>query len=102
MTEKEILKEEKEKELAELTERLSALPKGHVNTLYRNGKGYFYRTFRDGKKVRNEYLGPAGSTDLNPLFSQMKERDMLKEKIRSLKEDLKQLKKKAREDGSVS
>ncbi len=102
MTERDALREEKEKELAELRERILSYPKGHVNTLYRNGRGYFYRTFRDGSKVRNEYLGPAGSTDLTSLFSQMRERDGIKDRIRSLKEEIRQLKKKRGNDGTAA
>ena len=76
-----------------LSEKLLLLPKGHVNVLYRGGKGYYYLTYRDGYKVKNDYLGPADKTDLNNIFQQLTERENCKKEIRRLKEEAKNLKK---------
>jgi RecJ-like exonuclease len=81
-----------EKQL-ELKDKLLNLPKGHVNTLYRNNKGYYYLTYRDGKKIRNDYLGVVGKEDLHEIFEKLTEREKIKREIRSLKLQEKELKK---------
>ena len=68
-------------------------PKGHINTLYRNGKGYYYLTYREGSKIRNEYLGPEGRTDLNKTINRLKERKVYDLELKELKKEEKMLKK---------
>ena len=85
------LNEIKEKQ-ARLKEELLNMPKGHVNVLYRNGKGYYYLTYRDGKKIRNDYLGPVGKTDLSNVFNSLKIREEYKASIRELKKAEKEIK----------
>ena len=85
------LKEIREKQ-TRLKEELLGIPKGHVNVLYRNGKGYYYLTYRDGNKIRNDYLGPVGKTDLSNVFNDLKKREKHKASIRELKKVEKELK----------
>ena len=85
------LNEIREKQL-KLKEELLNIPKGHVNVLYRNGKGYYYLTYRDGKKIRNDYLGPVGKTDLSNVFNNLKIREEYKASIRRLKKAEQELK----------
>ena len=85
------LTEIREKQL-KLKEELLNIPKGHVNVLYRNGKGYYYLTYRDGKKIRNDYLGPVGKTDLSNVFNNLKIREEYKASIRRLKKAEQELK----------
>ena len=85
------LNEIREKRL-KLKEKLLNMPKGHVNVLYRNGKGYYYLTYRDGKKIRNDYLGPVGKTDLSNVFNNLKIREEYKASIRRLKKAEQELK----------
>ena len=85
------LNEIREKQL-KLKEELLNIPKGHVNVLYRNGKGYYYLTYRDGKKIRNDYLGPVGKTDLSNVFNNLKIREEYKASIRRLKKTEQELK----------
>ena len=77
-----------------LKNELLLLPKGHINTLYRNGKGYYYLTYRNGKKINNDYLGPAGKADLREIMENLKKREDIKKEIKNLKEEEKELKKK--------
>ena len=81
-----------EKQL-ELKDKLLNLPKGHVNILYRNNKGYYYLTYRDGKKIHNDYVGVVGKEDLHEIFEKLTEREKIKREIRSLKLEEKELKK---------
>lgn len=74
-----------------LENKLEFLPKGHINTLYRNNKGYYYVTYREGKKIRNDYLGPVGKCDLNPTFERMKLRKQKEEELKELKKEEKDL-----------
>ena len=70
-----------------------SLPKGHINTLYRNNKGYYYLTYRDGNKIKNDYLGPVGKVDVNETISKLNERAKLKKELIELKKEEKKLKK---------
>ena len=69
------------------------LPKGHINTLYRNGKGYYYLTYREGQKVKNEYLGPEGKTDLNKTINKLHKRQVIEVELKELKKQERKLKK---------
>lgn len=70
-----------------------SLPKGHVNTLYRNNKGYYYLTYRNGKKINNDYLGPVGKADLGDIISKLNERGKLKKELSELKKEEKKIQK---------
>lgn len=77
----------------EIEKTIEFLPKGHINILNRNGKGYYYLTYREGKKIRNEYLGPEGKTDLNKTMNRLKERKIYDNELKELKKEEKTLKK---------
>lgn len=70
-----------------LENKLEFLPKGHINTLYRNNKGYYYITYREGKKIKNDYLGPVGKCDLTPTINKMKLRKEKEEELKELKKE---------------
>ena len=80
----------------EINETLKIIPKGHINILYRNNKGYYYLTYRNGKKINNDYLGPVGKADLSDIMSSLTKRDHLKKELKYLKEEEKHLKKQIR------
>ena len=86
------LKNNQERQL-EIEKSIDFLPKGHINVLYRNNKGYYYLTYREGKKIRNEYLGPEGKTDLNKIMNKLKERKIYDNELKALKKEEKTLKK---------
>lgn len=64
-----------------------SLPKGHVNTLYRNNKGYYYLTYRNGKKINNDYLGPVGKVDLGEILDKLNQRAKLKKQLKEFKKE---------------
>ena len=82
-----------QKRQAEIKENLLILPKGHINVLYRNNKGYYYLTYRNGKKINNDYLGPVGKADLSKIMANLTERENLKKELRYLKNEEKYFKK---------
>lgn len=71
----------------EIEKSMDFLPRGHINTLYRNNKGYYYLTYREGNKIKNEYLGPEGKTDLNKTIEKLHERQVVKEELKELKKE---------------
>ena len=75
----------------EIERSIDFLPKGHINILKRNGKGYYYLTYREGKKIKNEYLGVVGKTDLSKTISKLKQRDNYNKEINELKVEEKTL-----------
>lgn len=77
----------------EIERILEFLPKGHINILKRNGKGYYYLTYREGKKVNNEYLGVVGKADLNKTITRLKQRENIKLELSELKNEEKTLNK---------
>lgn len=77
----------------EIVKSIDFLPKGHINILNRNGKGYYYLTYREGKKVKNEYLGVVGKADLNKTITRLKQRQVLEAELKELKKDEKNLNK---------
>lgn len=72
-------------EQKEIEKSMEFLPRGHINTLYRNNKGYYYLTYREGKKIRNEYLGPEGKTDLSKTIERLHKRKINEDEIKKLK-----------------
>lgn len=76
---------------AEIEKSIQFLPKGHINILNRNGKGYYYLTYRDGKKVKNDYLGAVGKTDLSIIINKLKQRKITESKLKQLIQEEKTL-----------
>lgn len=96
MTEERLLiknrRVEIQKEIESLKKQLKKIRKGHINILYRNNKGYYYLTYRDGSKIKNDYLGPVGTTDLSKIMKDLNKREAIKKEIRTLKEEENSLK----------
>ena len=84
--------EKNKQEQDKILNSMNLLPKGHINTLYRNNKGYYYLTYREGKKVRNDYLGPVGKADLNDTIAKLRKREELNKQLEVLKKEEKTLK----------
>ena len=79
-------------ELEDIDKQMSILAKGHINILYRKNKGYYYLTYREGKKIHNDYLGPVGKADLSDIMNQLSTREKLKNNRKKLIEEEKILK----------
>ena len=85
--------EENRNKQVELKDELNHMIKGHVNILYRNGKGYYYLTYRDGNKINNDYLGPVEKSDLTDTFNKLRIREEYKKELKQLKIREKEIKK---------
>lgn len=77
----------------QLIDDMSKLPKGHINILYRSNKGYYYLTYREGKKIVNKYIGIVGKCDINDILMLISSREKLKTELKNLKNEEKILKK---------
>lgn len=72
---------------------MNLLPRGHINILKRNDKGYYYLTYREGSKVKNEYLGAVGKVDLKIIINKLHQRQEIEKEYKNLKNEEKTLKK---------
>lgn len=71
----------------EIAKNIELLPKGHINILKRNGRGYYYLTYREGPKIKNDYLGAVGKVDLTETVSKLRQRDIYIKETKTLKEE---------------
>lgn len=71
----------------EIAKNIELLPKGHINILKRNGRGYYYLTYREGPKIKNDYLGAVGKVDLTEIVSKLRRRDIYIKETKTLKEE---------------
>ena len=77
--------EENRKQQEKITQEMALLPKGHINILYRNGKGYYYLTYREKDKIKNKYLGPVGKSDLTETMEKLTQREKTVKELKHLK-----------------
>ena len=69
---------------------LSALPKGYIVIRKRNNKEYCYLNYRDGSRVRTEYVGVAADC-LSELEQKIKKRKHLESLIKELNDEYKMI-----------
>lgn len=73
-------------------QELAGLPKGSLALKRIKNHAYYYRAYREGKKVRFEYVGKADSPGLAELKKQIAKRKELEGKIKQVRKDLRELK----------
>ena len=89
---KNILQESKQHYLdvkRKIDKKLSSLPHGSVKERKISGKNYYYLQYREGKKVRQQYLGKSKP---EALIKQLQEKKLLKRERLKVHEALKLLK----------
>jgi hypothetical protein len=93
---KSVLKEEQQR-LLSLSERyrdqLGGLPRGCVSIKNRKGLQYLYLASRKSGKVCFEYMGPLSSEQARDILKKIEQRNKLKEKLKQVKKDLRELEK---------
>ncbi len=72
-------------EKAKVAARLALLPKGTIKQKKIGGKTYYYLSYRQGKKIIDEYLGAAVPEDLRP---KLEERKALLNRLKEIKASL--------------
>lgn len=67
--------------------QLASLPKGSLRIKERNGKKYFYLTYRQENKVISEYVGH-GEVDLDGLKEKLERRRGIEKLLKGIKNEL--------------
>jgi len=67
------------------------LRKGSLTIKTINGKEYYYLVYREGEKVRTDYIGVKGKADLNHVKKEIKDRGNYRKQIIQLKKEEKEL-----------
>ena len=93
---KSVLKEELDR-LQSLSEKyrdqLGGLPRGCASVKNRKGLQYLYLASRKSGKVCFEYIGPLSSELAKDILKKIERRNQLKEKLKLVKKDLRELEK---------
>lgn len=88
----DILEEERNR-LNELKERyrgqISALPKGSLSRKRRWKREYVYLVYREGDKIKFDYVGPVDSEAVQELAERIRQRKELENKLRQVEKNLK-------------
>lgn len=86
-----VLEEEKERlggAIQLYAEKVAKLPRGAVRVKKRGKREYAYLAYRDGGKVRFEYVAPVPSRKYQDVALKVKERNLLLKSIRRMRKDL--------------
>lgn len=84
---KSVLEEELERNIRKqmvFSNELSKYPKGSLVVSNIHGDGYLYRRYRDGNKIKSEYIGPIDSDEAKKAYE-------CRAKYIKIKKDLKDL-----------
>lgn len=71
---------------------LSVLPRGSISTKKINNKEYYYLKYREGKKIKTDYIGN-DSTKINDLIDKIKQRTHIENMIKTLKLEINNMEK---------
>lgn len=77
--------------LARYKEELEKLPRGTIVKRPINEQQYYYLSYRVEKKVVTKYIGNASDTDISELQQQLARRKHIKEIIKKLKQEQKEI-----------
>jgi len=75
------------------SKNMQSLRKGSLTVKIINGNEYYYLIYRDGEKVKTEYIGIKGKTDLKNIKKELKDRENYRTQILQLKKEEKELRK---------
>ena len=99
-----VLCEELERNLqkqALFNRELLKYPKGSLVVVMIHGDKYLYRKYREKDKVISIYIGPVGSEEANKAYEDRKQFLKLKQVIKELKEEEKNLRKMLKTYGKI-
>lgn len=71
-----------------LAEEIDRLPKGSFSVKRRWNQDYVYLAYRDGEKVRFDYVGKVGLTRVEQLRGQLAERNRLLDEFKTYQQEL--------------
>ena len=76
---------------AKYRENIAGLPKGSLQIKQRQGQSYVYLTYREQRKVISQYIGKAGSQQVEELVKQMSVRKQYEQKLKQVSYDLQEI-----------
>ena len=74
-------------------DEILSLPKGKIVLRKVSNSHYYYLLYRDQSKIRNSYLGPAETADIEALQMKIDRRNFLKDALKMLKYEEKEIRK---------
>ncbi len=77
---------------AKIQEDLKNFPKGAISKRQRAGRMYAYLVYRQGKKVKTQYIGKIDSPKIEALKKQIESRKQIERKLKGIQKDLKEIK----------
>ena len=77
---------------------LNKLPKGSLSRKVRNNRSYYYLAYREGDKVKFEYVGKVDSEKYRVLQKELAKRHDLSNKLKQVNKELGELSKSANEE----
>lgn len=72
---------------------MQSFRKGALTVKIINGNEYYYLVYREGKKVKTDYIGAKGKTDLDSIKKELELRENYRKQILQLKKEEKELRK---------
>ena len=83
-------------------DRIHGLKKGTIRTKTINGNEYYYLVYREGDRVRTDYIGIKDQADLSQINQELSDRKSYQKQIRLLKEEEKEIRRAIRALGGSS
>jgi len=74
-------------------EAIKELPRGSLSEKKRNGKLYYYLAYREGRKMKFEYLGKLFDEEIEEYQNKIDKRRLYKKILMGLKKEIKFLRK---------
>jgi len=74
-------------------DEILSLPKGKIVLRKVSNNHYYYLLYRDQSKIRNSYIGTAETADIEALQTKIDRRNFLKDALRMLKSEEKEIRK---------
>ena len=93
---KHVLEEELEDAIGSIDfykEKINELPKGSLVKKKRKNKAYYYLAYREGKKVRFDYLGKLSDVEVEDYEKKIQRRRKLQKHLKSVEQKIRYLRK---------
>lgn len=91
---KGVLQEELERSLSlkeKYERKLEEYPQGYLLERKMGNKNYYYLSYRDGERIRQEYLGPLSPEEIKKYKDRIKDKKNLKKQLAEVKANIKYL-----------
>lgn len=72
-------------------EKLARLPPGYLLKRGSPGREYYYLSYRDGEKIKQDYLGKLSKDEVRKYKEQMKLKKQIRQQIKEVKQNIRYL-----------